>query len=232
MNHPPFVTSSLLQKIPFLTHGFSTRVWGSDTQKIASHFNFQHDAIYTLKQIHSNRTLVIDETTKPTQEIVEGDALVTKEQGVLLGIRTADCVPLLVVDQKNGLIAAIHAGWRGLVEGVIEEALNKLGQAGGQSSHYLVAIGPSLCGNCFEVGDEVAKIFDQKFKGKLPPLKTKLNKSYFDLKDGCRLILESNYVLPSHIDRLPFCTMCDHDLFYSYRKGDQKMRLMSFVGLA
>lgn len=130
--------------------------------------------LVTVRQIHSNRTLVVDSASAETsvtamltpegRAAMEGDGLMTDEAGLLLGIMTADCVPILVADTKTRAVAAFHAGWRGTVAGIVERGVGAMQQRyGSKPQHLIAAIGPAIGACCYSVGAEVRAQFEQQF---------------------------------------------------------------------
>ncbi|WP_394833543.1 polyphenol oxidase family protein [Pendulispora rubella] len=144
----------------------------------------------------------------------EADAIVA-EPGYAAGVRVADCVPILVGDPTTGQVAAIHAGWRGLVAGVIQAALARLSAGGADLARSVAAIGPCICATCFEVGDDVAErithAVDASVVETSPPRKPHAN-----LRLGARRVLERVGV--GGIEDVPGCTRCEKDRFFSYRR--------------
>ncbi len=136
------MTSVLLRSAGF-SHGFSTRDVGLDELALLLRLK---DAPRFATQAHGTRTVVVE---NHATNLGEADALVATKPNIAVGVRTADCVPILLADSKSGAVAAVHAGWRGLVDGVIESAL-------GTKDFDLAAIGPCIGACCFEIGEEVA----------------------------------------------------------------------------
>jgi len=110
-----------------------------------------NDLLFLRQMASTNVTFV----TEPSQEKVTADGVVTKTQGIILGIKTADCLPVLMADYKNGVIGAAHAGWRGAIRGVVENTLNLMLEKGAELRHIAVALGPCIQQKSFEVGEEV-----------------------------------------------------------------------------
>lgn len=187
------------------------------------------------KQIHSSivRTLKSPEDIAGTPE--ECDALTVSAPGVLLGIKTADCVPILIADARTGAVGAIHAGWRGTVARIVERAFAAMvGAWGTRRSDVLVAIGPAVCGACYEVSRDVL----DRFKGEFPYAKRFVSnergdKGHIDLKLACSIQLELCGVEPEQMFMTDYCTMCSNDLFFSFRKeGARAGRVLSVIGRA
>jgi YfiH family protein len=164
------------------------------------------------------------------------DALVSDARGVLLGVKTADCVPVLLGDPRTGAFAAIHAGWRGTVQSIVLKAIEKMREFyGTRPSDLIAAIGPAAtCAN-YEIGQDVIDEFGEKFPGcehLFTP--TKANHALIDLHAANREQLAGIGVSPENISVAPLCTMERTDLFFSYRKEKRLYgktgRLMSVIG--
>jgi YfiH family protein len=204
-----------------------------------------HFPIVTANQTHSSTHHVVDE--KLVQDVkkddtfqTKGDALLTDIKKIFIGIKTADCVPILVAEPKKKIIAAIHAGWRGTVDKIVEKTLHALHQKFGvQSSDLLIAIGPSACGDCYEVGRDVRETFDKKFEGSGKLFKVKDNKNGKYLLDVVKaniLELEKAGVKKENIFNAEACTMHQNEWFFSHRKEGhpdpaKAGRLLSVIGL-
>ena len=201
----PVLQSPLLSALEWLKHGFGIRSsdgWIPD---------------YTsLKQIHSSKVVLAD-GRRGTLE--EGDALVTREAGNWIGVRTADCVPILIADPEHRVVAAVHAGWRGTVASIVTRAVDKLTlEYRSDPGRLLVAIGPAIGPCCFEVGPEVACQFDSTART-------------IDLvKANSQRLLDAG-VKPDHIDAMRLCTVCSGPgQFHSFRRDkEQSGRMVSAV---
>lgn len=213
-----YFVSKRLSSFPELTHGFTTRETGD---KIPG--------VVTLKQIHSNQVWIVEDNEIRNRE---GDALIIKKKGILVGVRTADCVPLLVYNPANKIAAAIHVGWRGLISGVIEATLQVLkNNFNSNFSKLQIVLGPALCPGCFEIGPDVASQFKDKFGDRLTISPGRNDRSFVDLRKACCLVLEDKGAPASSIEVLPHCTACEPELFYSYRRGDCDGRMLAFIGV-
>jgi YfiH family protein len=172
----------------------------------------------SLKQIHSAVVLVADR-----QEgcVGEGDALLTAEAGCTVSVRTADCFPLLLVDRVQRVVAAVHAGWRGTAARIAAEAVYQMQlRFGTRPQDALAAIGPGIGACCYEVGEDVARQFDQDRTGRL------------DLAAHNIRQLESAGVPAGQIEDQATCTFCNAAQFYSWRRDkDMSARMISYVGL-
>jgi len=172
-------------KLPWLVHGFSTRLGGTSTldgQKVLNLSFTDWDtkesvaanrrllqtsvgarefALVTMKQIHSD---VIRLFSTASVAPSKGDASMTKEPGLLLGAQTADCVPILLVDPKERAVAAIHAGWRGTLARITQKTAGRMHlEFGSRPGDLLAAIGPSIGPCCYEVSAELVTKFTAQF---------------------------------------------------------------------
>ncbi len=177
--------------------------------------------IASLKQIHSTRVVVFDGPMKA--EVLsqgEGDAMVTNQPQFLLVVRTADCVPVLLVDQKAGIIGAIHAGWRGAVDGIVSKTIQTcVEHFGSDVAQMHLAIGPSIGSCCYEVDAQVIDPLQAGYPDWQGVLQeTTEGKGMLDLKKLVwHQVLASG--IPEHqVERIEECTHCRDDLFYSYRR--------------
>lgn len=198
------LTSPLLASLPWIEHGFGSR-----------HAPLSQDGMSTLKQIHSTRVLVAD---RPEGCVGEGDALLTGEPGVTVSIRTADCLPILVVDIHHRVVAAVHAGWRGTAGGVVVETLRRMRQEfGTQPEDVIAAIGPGIGECCYEVGEEVARQFGLTHARRI------------DLAAENKRQLGGEGVPSGSISIAGVCTFCDTS-FHSWRRDRELAgRMVSYV---
>ncbi len=187
-------------------------------------------------QIHSD--LVKNVETEADIENTEEkyDALISRLPKILIGVKTADCVPVLLGDSQTGAFAAIHAGWRGTVESIVIKSIEKMRENfGSQPENLICAIGPAAGCRHYEVGKDVIEAFAEKFStcGKLFT-ETRKDHALIDLHEANRDQLLSLNVKPINIFTAPLCTMERLDLFFSYR-AEKKIygktgRLMSVIG--
>jgi YfiH family protein len=211
--------------------------------------------LITLRQIHSD--LVHCVTKLPKQQLV-GDGLITRMPGILVGIQTADCLPIILVDTKQRAVGVFHAGWRGTVKRIVEKGVGEMRRWFGTLPRNIkVAIGPGIHGCCYEVGEEVRQQFESQFayaedlfrevkesdavREKYPLLFLTARapghgelppKLFLDLVEGNRRQLLSAGVLAKNINVSPLCTACRPDLLFSYRaeKGVTG-RMMAVAGI-
>ncbi len=265
-----------LAKLSWLVQGFSTRPggisllngekilnlgfteWDSRENVLENRRRFQSALgatdlkLISLKQIHSDVIHLFD--AAPANPC-RGDASVTNRPGLLLGVQTADCVPILLVDPKKRSVAAVHAGWRGTLQRIVVKAIGQMQmQFKSKPADLLAAIGPAIGGCCYKVGTEVATQFLSQFAeapgwfdefrtgdepnpiqwlnmmppGHQPPPKNVL----LDLRKANRAQLLGAGLRASNIFVSDLCTACRRDLLFSYRKeGAQSGRLLSVIGI-
>jgi YfiH family protein len=189
-------------------------------------------------QVHGSAVRVVHNFADARNDTENCDALTTRTAGILLGVKTADCVPLLVGDARTGAVAGIHAGWRGTVAGVVSQTLTRMKEEFGSRPEDLrVAIGPAASGCCYEVGSEVIEAFLMSFPAMKDHLKpTREGHALIDLQKANRDLLVAAGVDPERIHPSPFCTMERTDLFFSYRQEKKVYgrvgRLMAVIGRA
>jgi len=219
-----------LESIPWLVHGFGTkRLKERDLAAMPELARFRR---VSLKQVHSDIVRIV-KTSSP--EGPEGDALLTDQEGILLIIKTADCLPLILVDKNKVSIAAVHCGWRGTRKRLVQKVVRAMQEFfGSVPQDLLVGMGPCISRGCYEVGEDVYVDFIQagwhdKGFHKHP---YRQGKYFLDLKEVNRLQLLESGVSKEHIFSLDFCTHCE-DAFLSFRR-DRKTRgrMMNFVGIS
>lgn len=211
--------SKALEKAGF-RHAFSLR--SSSTDEIGAAVGVAFERIRIVKQVHSAR--VVDVASGAIEK-EEADAIVSRETDAI-SIRTADCVPILIADPTSGAVAAIHAGWRGVVSGVVPNALEMLGR---DRSQWIAAIGPSICGDCFEVGADVA---EKIIGASTDAIVTKRagEKAFVDLRKAVRDQLLRAGLADANIEDVAGCTYHQKDLFFSYRRdGANAGRLIAAI---
>jgi polyphenol oxidase len=190
--------STLLRAQSWLRHGFASRhsdSWPGDYTRI--------------KQIHSSIVVVANGGGDPPEH---GDAIVTRDPARWVGIRTADCVPLLVADPIHRVVGAIHAGWRGTVAEIASRTVETMASEFDSKPETLIAaIGPCISECCFEVGPEVAHHFERLF-----PERTEFG--HVNLPEANRRQLIAAGLSGTNIDVSNLCTACDSAEFHSYRR--------------
>jgi len=274
------ILNSEILNFPWLVHGFSTRVGGHSTAYSGSSLNLgftKHDTraaveqnreaflralnagrgacrLVNQRQVHSDLIhYVTAADAHPT-----GDGLITDVPGLLLGVQTADCLHVLLVDTKRRAAGAFHAGWRGTLQRIVEKGVGEMRrQFGSAPADLRAAIGPGIHSCCYQVGEEVREKFHSQFAyagevfrevresnplhEKYPllflharppghgPEETLL---YLDLvAANTRQLLDAG-VLSENVSASPLCTSCRTDLLFSYRKERGVAgRLLGVIGI-
>ena len=184
------------------------------------------DDLVMPRQTHSCRVAVIDEHFRLSdidkqEEALEGvDALVTTLKGVVIGVNTADCVPIVFADAQAGVIAVAHAGWRGTVGRIAKNTVDVMCRQGARADRIQATMGPSICQDCFEVGDEVVEAFKQAHFDLDTIVKRNpdTGKAHIDLRAANRDVLVAAGVPASNIVLSQHCSRCEHDRFFSARR--------------
>lgn len=187
-------------------------------------------------QMHSADVRVVLDSEDARSDEERCDALTTIAPGILLAVKSADCVPVLLGDERTGACAAVHAGWRGTVARIVERTIERMKKEyGTRASDLRAAIGPAAGGCCYEVGAEVIEAFRSNFAyadSLFQP--TREGHALIDLQRANSNQLTETGVDPARIHIAPFCTMCRTDLFFSYRREKSLRgrvgRLMSVIG--
>ena len=233
-----YIKSKLLSRYDdIISHGITIR--GTDfmhkdinsstfllsKEKMAEEFNISTNDLYFLNQVHDKNTLEIYENTN--NEIKDYDSLITKVPNKMLITCFADCVPILLFDPKNKIVASIHSGWKGTVKQIAKNVIEYLKEKYNSNAENIIAvIGPSIGPCCFEVGEEVKEKFIDKFGNRV------VNENKIDLWLSNKLQLINCGLKEENIERINICTCCNNDKFYSYRKGDvENGRFCAFIRL-
>jgi len=195
-----------LARFDWLEHGFGTRFFDPP------------EPLATLHQIHSDIAVY----AAGPGCLGDGDAILSDLPGHFVGVKTADCLPILLVDERHRTVAAVHAGWRGTVSGVCLSSLKAMGERWDTKPGDLhAAIGPGIGPCCFEVGPEVAVQFGEPFQ-----------RARVDLERANRRQLVDAGIAPERIYTLGLCTFCLADQFHSFRRDREKAgRMISVIGV-
>jgi polyphenol oxidase len=188
----------------------------------------------TVRQVHSNLSVVVagDWPGSVSGVVPEADGIMTSRRGVLIGIQTADCIPVLVADPVKRAVAAFHAGWRGTVQGIVELGVARMGQEfGSDPSDLVAAIGPGIGQCCYSVGAEVLAQFVSRFSY-ASELFLKDSALRVDLVEANRRQLLAAGLRTDSIAVVGGCTSCQPQLFYSHRaSGGHAGRMMAVIGI-
>jgi len=245
--------SNLLTHSGF-AHGFTTREGGvseapfesadfallrnasalqENQARLATAVGFDAARLYQAEQVHGAD--VFEPTREPvslgTFKLVnarypKADALVAREPGDTVGVRVADCVPVLVGDKRTGYVAAIHAGWKGVVAEVVKRAIEVLGAAAAED--LVAAIGPCIGACCFEVSREVAEKIGVASTQSCIVSTHEPAKAMVDLRRAVAAQLARLQV--KEVEQVGGCTKCEGEKYYSFRRdGDNAGRLIGVI---
>ncbi|MCQ2968881.1 MAG: peptidoglycan editing factor PgeF [Clostridium sp.] len=181
-----------------------------------------------LKQTHSNKVYTYRKGKHDFKDN-EGDAIITNEEKTIIGVFTADCVPVILVDKENNAIAAIHSGWKGTFSSIVREAILKMKEEySTKAENLIVYIGPHIRKCCYEVSEELKEQFIERFNIQKDKLFYGRNLS---LEECINNDLINSGILEENINSLGICTNCEKEIkLYSYRKSNGDYgRLFSFV---
>jgi polyphenol oxidase len=211
-----------------VTAFFTGKDPGADLHEICRIIGIKRENIYMPIQMHTDKIILVRSLSKP--EIA--DAVVTQERGIVVGVQTADCVPVLVYAKPKGVIGAVHAGWRGTAEGILKKTIMMIADRFYVEGHdIMIAIGPSIKGCCYEVGGDVADAVGRG-TGEGKYCRSKNGKYLIDLPVANKLQALSLGVPESNIWISDECTFCRPERYYSYRfaKGPTG-RQAGFIGI-
>jgi copper oxidase (laccase) domain-containing protein len=195
----PYFVAPRLARIDWLVHGFGRAGWGEEDIRASPEFRGFRPVV--MRQLHSD---IIHRLDGDPAGKLEGDALMTDVRGLLLIVRTADCLPALLVDKTHKAVASVHCGWRGTEKRILDKAVRAMGLAyGSEPGELLAALGPCIGSACYEVGPEVREGF----------------------------LLGSLGVRPAGIWSADACTHCDPGLLSYRRNRGEPRRMYNFIGI-
>ncbi len=174
--------------------------------------------IYLVHQIHSNKLVYINEKSKLKRKI-KADAIITNQRKLPIAVLTADCVPILLYDNKKKIIAAVHAGWKGAFKGIIKNVINFMIKMGCNPKNIIGAIGPSITQKNYEVKADFKKKFIKKHKKNKVFFKYKNKLIYFDLPNYVKTQLKSQKI--NRIDMIKIDTFDKKNNFFSARRSSK-----------
>ena len=233
------IKSKKLTKIKNLEHGFFNSVGGkskniykslncgpgsndllSNIKKnleiVKKKFSKSAKNIFLLHQIHSNKFIYVDEKYKFKKK-PKVDAIITNQRYLPIAVLTADCVPILICDNKEKMIAAIHAGWKGAYMGIIDKVIQFMIKKGCKLKNITATIGPSISVKNYEVKDDFKKKIIKRDKKNLKYFKVNKNKLYFNLAKYVYSLLLSNKI--KNIETIKIDTFNAKNKFFSARRA-------------
>lgn len=186
------------------------------------------------RQVHGDQVMVVDGPLH-SADVPDTDALITNQPGICICVQTADCVPILLFDPVQRVVAAVHAGWRGTVNKIVAKTIHAMQRNfDSQPEDILAGIGPSIHLHAYEVGEEVMVAVRESFpdhRGLLKPADN-AQKAYFDMWEANRMVLTDSGVPDGNIEVMGFCSYSHEPLFYSYRReGVKTGRMVSGIML-
>ena len=251
----PFLSCTVLESLEGFRHAFSTRrggvsgtevsslnlgysQWDSservaqNRKRFLSALNLDETLLATLHQVHSKRVHIIGDLTGEWNQ-PEGDALITGLRGITVAVQTADCMPVLIADPVNDVIAAVHSGWRGTLARILSETVRAMQNAFGTDPADLrVALGPGIQACCFQVGPEVAQLFSKEYRDAslVVPMPAVPNKHLLNLERALEIQCVEAGIDPENCYSSGACTRCNTHEFFSYRaEGARAGRMMAII---
>ncbi len=249
-NGIPYFEIPELEKLKWLKHAFLTRRGGvspppydslnlseenGDHQEnvirnksiIAETFQFDPNRLVLLNQVHKDQILLLKNPQEKLFPPIEYDALITNLPDTLLGILSADCLPIFIVDTKKKVISAVHAGRQGTGLRIVVKVLEKMKEEFGCSlKDQWIALGPSIGPCCYEIDEEVFLHQWEPFSTPKTSRKWMLDLAKINISQ-----MKKEGIKEGQIFRIDLCTCCHSDLFFSHRKEGQTGRQLSFIGM-
>ena len=209
------ITSALLAAVPGIEHGFGT-AFALVPETLQAAWEIRPDK----RQVHGTHAVHI---TRAHQTAGDADAFYTSAKGIPVSVITADCVPLLMARRDGGMVAALHAGWRGLYAGFVGRFWSELRERGERPSDWVAAIGPTICAPCYEVSEELAADFTRHYAA-LPASAILPIHRHLDLRAIAQYEVEQAGL--GQFEHVGGCTCCGRGAdgalaFRSYRRGDR-----------
>jgi polyphenol oxidase len=225
-------TIPALDQIPGLVHGFEQRLGppGWETRDASrrrmTHALAPSGRLLLLHQVHGDTI-----HRAPWDGQLEGDAAISDQPRTILGIETADCLPVLLADPRRRVVAAAHAGWRGTAKGIARKVLDALIADGSRASDVIAALGPGIGPCCYEVGPELVPEFGRGGEAFFQPGKG--DRLRLDVRAANAHQLREGGVPEGQIHGVADCTFHEADRYHSYRReGRGGGRMISYIGLA
>jgi len=218
--------------------GFGTKKLG-DGRNIDNIFQFfretvqPYKSLIILEQIHSANLFFLDKPVNESLKKIEDcDALITNQPEMILAVRTADCIPIVYCDKKSGLIAISHQGWRGSLKRLQQKVINKMIEKGADKKSLTVCIGPSINQCCYDIDEDRYYQFLEEFNGYSDKIfVVKRGRRYLNLPYLNYLLVKDLGIENRNIDLFPFCTSCDQERFFSFRRDHKNYQgeMFSFI---
>jgi YfiH family protein len=237
-----FITLPALDTTGSIRHAFTTRQGGlgarnsgikspDDWNAVAQAFGIAPDRLVTVNQVHGESIVTVDKQNYASALSLQADGLITNARGIAIGIETADCVPVLLIDPISPAIGAVHAGWRSTVQKIVQKAIQRMqDEFGSDPSRMIAAIGPAIGPECYEVDEPVMGPVRRNFLFWNEVAVSRGNDKWgLDLVKLNRLELMQSGLAEKNVHSLGICTCCRKDLFYSFRAEGRTGRMLSAV---
>ena len=217
---------------PGLIHGFSTRQFGDlrvkksleENDKLESFLKalgLERKNLIMMEQVHGGKVKIVKDKNKG--EVIKAvDGLVTDQPGIILGVKVADCLPLLFFDTQKRVIGIAHAGWEGILEMIGQKVIKKMEALDIYPQDILIGVGPHISGCCYEVQKDLINKFVKKFGQLAEMIFEDHGKSFLNLSIPLKAQLIKVGILEKNIELPQVCTYCQNDEFFSYRKDSQE----------
>jgi YfiH family protein len=237
-----YITIPALEKVDGIKHVFTTRLNGlgarnngikapDDWNKIGGVFGIGADRVVTVNQVHGDDIVTVNGHNFRDVGSRQADALVTNVPAVAVGVETADCVPILLVDPATPAVAAIHAGWRSTVKMIVRKTVERMqDEFGSDPARMIAAIGPAIGPECYEVDEPVMGPVRETFSFWQEAATPRGNGKWgLDLVKANRIELVQAGLSEKNVHALGMCTSCRKDLFYSFRAEGRTGRMLSVI---
>lgn len=219
-----------------MIHLFSTRIgWDQNKlfENISEILNITTDKIYSVKQVHGIDVKVINKQNRELVSEEEYDGLITNKKDLVLCTYHADCVPVYFYDETKKVIGLVHGGWKGTLNNICKTMVLKMQEEyKSKLEDILVAIGPSIGPCCYEIQEDVSSLFEEKFLNSNDIITKTKNKTYLNLWEANKQNLLNLGIKKENIILSEFCTSCNIDTLFSYRKeSGTKNRMIAAITL-
>src|SRR5579862_3914794 len=232
-------TFKIFEKYKNIAHGISSKTFSSmkkDQQELdrenlslfANSIAIAGD-IVCMRQIHSGNVQIVEDVSE--LRFPQTDGLITNKKNLPLAVLAADCLPLLFYDPKKEVIGVAHAGYKGLLNHILENMVGRfVSDFKSDQKDIIVCIGPGIERDCYEAGKDRIEEFQNAFPQFTNMFIVHDSKFYLDLRSVAEQCLIKEGILEEHIEIMDICTKCDTN-FYSYRRGDREQRFASIISL-
>ena len=242
---PAVIKSKLLSEYPEIVYGMSTKLGGYDNPPYYNNLSYyvgdfrdivqtNRDEFFDKLRIDPKRLAIPQQIQGDNVEVIDepgtysdADALITEESNIYLVVSVADCIPVSVYDKSKKVIANIHSGWRGTEKKIVPKTINKMmTKFGCKPENMIVFIGPGINKHNFEVGAEVAELFDKKY------VENSKGKFYLDLLASITDQIKETGIPEDNIETCEMCTYDEEDYLHSFRRDKTKSgRMFSVIGM-